>query len=121
MVELSTRISWLRSVYRPRTLTSEVRMVVSALLPGLKKRAAMPPKPQLVSRERTAKGKARSFLFSATAGGRESLCGRGMVKGTRSFLLGTVSTGGFCPRCANADTKEISNKRVKRRALIYNI
>src|ERR1700742_3124536 len=92
MVELRTRISCERRVYRPRIFTSEVRMVLSSCL-ALKKRAAMPPKPQLVSRERTAKGKARRFLLGD--GATESLwgsCGILMVKGTRSLLLGMVST-----------------------------
>ena len=74
----------LLSVYRPSRLTSEVRIVVSFCW-ALKKRAMTPPKPQLVSKDLTAKGKARNFRES---GGRmESLTGNRMV-------TGMVSAGG---------------------------
>ena len=63
MVELSTRISCFRRVYKPSKLTSEVRIVVSRFS-ALKKWARMPPKPQSVSSERTAKGKASRFFLS---------------------------------------------------------
>src|SRR5215467_9833114 len=97
MVELSTRISWERRVYRPRRLISEVRMVVSF---ALKKRAAMPPKPQSVSSDRTAKGKARRFLFLLAAG------------------AGTVSNGIFSRCWPKEDTEAISMKKIMRRALM---
>src|SRR5258708_22192321 len=123
IVELRTRINWDRIVYRARMFTSDVRMVVSCFL-ALKKRAAMPPKPQLVSRERTANGKASRFLLGegATELSLCGSCGNLMVKGTRSFLLGKVSTGILSRRCPNVDTEKASDKKIKRQALImYNV
>jgi hypothetical protein len=74
IVELSTRMSCDLNVYKPRILMSEVLVVVSS--PGLKKRAAIPPKPQFVSSERTTKGKASRFFSAAGAGIVSALAGR---------------------------------------------
>jgi hypothetical protein len=41
--------------------------------------------------------------------------GSGMVYGTRSFLLGTVSMGARCPRCCPRADKE---KAIKARIII---
>ena len=123
MVELRTRISCDLRVYKPRTLTSEVLTLVS--LPGLKKRAAMPPKPQFVSRERTAKGKASRFLLAAAfAAAALSLCGRGsfgirIVKGTGSPLPGIVSVLICCQ--ANVGTESANSNKVNKPVLIIEI
>src|SRR5579863_5141252 len=104
------------------TFASEVRMVVSRL-PGLKKRAAMPPKPQLVSSEWTTKGKASRFLVVGAA--KVSLWGSGswifgnlIVKGTMSFLLGMLSTTTVLCRCQAKADMDNNNKKKSGPALI---
>ena len=124
MVELRTRINCDLMVYKPRTLMSEVLTLVS--LPGLKKRAAMPPKPQFVSRERTTKGKASRFLLAAAfAAAALSLCGISgsfgilgilMVKGTGSPLRGMVSVLICCQ--ANVCTESANSNNVNKPVLI---
>src|SRR5258708_2296870 len=112
MVELSTRINCFFSVYRPSKLTSDVRMVVS-FFSALKKRATIPPKPQSVSNERTAKGKASRFLAAFV----ESLAGSLMLKGLISLLTGKVSVGTGMGCQAKADRVE-KNSNTKKQTLI---
>src|SRR5580658_5760393 len=98
-------------------------MVVSSFLPALKKRAAIPPKPQFVSRERTTKGKVRTLLV-AGLGLVVSLRGRGSwgsltLKGTMVPLPGTVSTGWTRICWANAEKVLNNSDPISRPALIY--
>src|ERR1700754_3126780 len=116
MVELSTRINCFFSVYRPSKLISEVRMVVS-FLSALKKRATIPPKPQSVSSERTAKGKASRFLDGLVESLTATL-GSLIVKGTNSFLPGMVSGGISCQAKEGAVLIKI-NKKTRHALIIY--
>jgi len=103
---------------------SEVRIVVSVVLPALKNRAATAPKPQLVSSDRTAKGKARTLLEGA--GRVVSLRGKGnggnlILKGMRAPLPGTVSTAGTRMCCAKTEKVLSHRKKISNPALIYNM
>lgn len=97
-------------------LTSEVRIEVSCFS-ALKKRATIPPKPQLVSRERTAKGKASRFFGVAVV----SLCGRFILKeGTYSFFPGTVSSGRVCHAKAGMDRIHSNRRPIPGFIIIYS-